>query len=247
MPSMAGIEGAVDAGVHDAHRHPRRPCGGQGHGHRAARAPALPLRNCRTSVGNGSAKEVCALGLLRAQRYLQTGALLGDIFADRQVDIRVTPATARRAALTSRVMVSFIGQPATVSSTVRQTAHPRSRPRPCPEQVGDRTLDLGVDDQVRAASTASLVGSGGPEQGSAHGVASLGGASWRRAPGSLVRRRNQIQRICSFAKEFGLLLVLVQKKSLASSHGDPVATVIGDMVGSRGPRRPTRPPRPAGG
>ena len=39
---------------------------------------------------------------------------------------------------------------------------------------------------------------------------------------------------------------MAQKKNLASSHGDPVATVIGDVVGSRDARRPTRPARPAG-
>ena len=59
----------------------------------------------------------------------------------------VTPATARTAALTSRVMVSFSGQPATVSSTVTRTTpgvvdldgldHP---------ELGDRALDLGVVD-----------------------------------------------------------------------------------------------------
>ena len=57
----------------------------------------------------------------------------------------MTPGTARTAALTSRVIVSFSGQPATVSSTVSRTTpgvvdvdgvdHP---------EVGDRALDLGV-------------------------------------------------------------------------------------------------------
>ena len=49
----------------------------------------------------------------------------------------MTPGTARTAALTSRVIVSFIGQPATVSSTV-------SRTTPGPSTSTESTIPMSV-------------------------------------------------------------------------------------------------------
>ena len=157
----------------------------------------------------------------------------------------MTPATARRAALTSRVMVSFIGQPATVSSTVRRTRPPSiSTASTMPRSVIGRLIS-GSMTRVRAASTASLVGSARAGQGSAHGGASLGGAPWRSAPGapgergarsrrSLHSRQNKVFSSYGAEEEPGFI---VRRPGGRRHRG---------RGGLARPRGPTRPPRPAG-
>ena len=61
--------------------------------------------------------------------------------------------------MTSRVIVSLSGQPATVRSTVTRTvAVVVDLDGVDHAEVGDRALDLGVVDRARAALTCSRVG-----------------------------------------------------------------------------------------
>ena len=86
--------------------------------------PPLPLAIAKTLVS----EPACAKGISREawppRRVWWSSPRCSVDITPRVRSTSVTPSTWRTAALTSRVMVSFIGQPATVSSTVRVTLPP---------------------------------------------------------------------------------------------------------------------------
>ena len=97
--------------------------------------PPLPEAIAKTLVSEpGLGERDLPLRLAAAQDLLQAGPLLLGHHAERRRRTSVTPGTLPTAAVTSRVMVSFSGQPATVSRTFtvdRAVVGDLDRRRPC--------------------------------------------------------------------------------------------------------------------
>ena len=110
--------------------------------------PPLPLAIAKTLVSEpGWAKGISRWAWPPRRVCCRLGALLGGHHAEREVDAGDARRPRPTAAVTSRVMVSFSGQPATVSRTVRRDlAGVVDVDGLDHAEVGDRALDLGVVD-----------------------------------------------------------------------------------------------------
>ena len=111
--------------------------------------PPLPLATAYTRVRDpGWANGISFAGASPRNCLRSVGALLVGHHAERDLDVRHVRRPRDTAAVTSRISRSFIGQPATVSST----AHPHQPGRVGRDvldhvQLGDRAPDLGVVDR----------------------------------------------------------------------------------------------------
>jgi hypothetical protein len=99
--------------------------------------PPLPEAIANTLVSEPGWAKVMSRWVFPSLRSSLRPARCSALITPSVRSTSVTPGTARTAALTSRVIVSFIGHPATVSSTVSRTA-------PGPSTSTDSTIPMSV-------------------------------------------------------------------------------------------------------
>ena len=109
--------------------------------------PPLPLAIAKTLVSEPGWANGISLAGLPPRSVVWSSARCSGVIAPRVSSTPVTPSTAPRALRTSRSMVSFIGQPETVSRTVTlHQARGVDLELVDHAELGDRPLDLGVVD-----------------------------------------------------------------------------------------------------